>query len=380
MSLYDVPEHVAESMLRWRRDLHRRAEIGLDLPRTRGYVREVLEEIGIAITSGPDELFITARIPGGGSGPTLLLRADMDALPLEEASGSPCVSDTPGVMHACGHDAHTAMLLGAARMLHDARDTLRGDVVLAFQPGEEGHGGCALMVEVGLCHGIDAAFALHVAPQLPVGFIGGRPGTQMASSNPFEVIVRGAGGHGSTARTQTNPLLSAARTALDLAEVDQAEGSGAEDFLISVTQLASGAASNVIADTAVIRGTIRAHSARGDEAGRAAIERVVAGSADTEVVWPGPFAPVLENDPALFAHAAEAAAEVTGGGFLPMAEPLTSSEDFALIAERVPATMLFLGAGSQNAALVHTPQFRLDEGCLVVGAAMHTAFARRLLS
>ncbi|GGM62392.1 M20 family metallopeptidase [Microbacterium saperdae] len=373
----DISDRLTASMRHWRQELHRRAEIGLDLPRTRRYVREVLEDIGVDIISTDDDLFVTAVI-SGGDGPTVLLRADMDALPLDEAPGADCFADAPGVMHACGHDAHTAMLLGAAHILCEKRDTLQGTVRLVFQPGEEGHGGAALMVDAGICDGIDAAFALHVAPQLPVGCLAGRPGTQMASSTPFELVVRGAGGHGSTAGTRETPLLGAARLALELADVDeQPESSG---FVLSVTLLTTGSASNVISDSAVIRGTIRAHSTTGEEAGRAALERVVTTTAGVDVNWSGPYAPVLVNDAVVFADAAAVADQITEGRFLQMPEPLTSSEDFALIADRVPSALLFIGAGSPEASPVHTSQFRLDDDCLAVGAAMHASFASRLLS
>jgi hippurate hydrolase len=377
MKPQDVSGRLTDSMRQWRRELHRRAEVGLDLPRTRRFVRTVLEETGVDIVSADDDLFITAVI-SGGDGPTVLLRADMDALPLDESPGADCRADAPGVMHACGHDAHTAMLLGAARILHEKRDTLHGTVRLVFQPGEEGHGGAALMVDAGICEGIDAGFALHVAPQLPVGFVAGRAGTQMASSTPFELVVRGSGGHGATPRARDTPLLGAAQLALELADVDEQPES--PDFVLSVALLTSGSASNVVSDSAVIRGTIRAHSATGEEAGRAALEQVVARTADVEVNWTGPYAPVLVNDGVVFAHAAAVADQITDGGFLQMREPLTSSEDFALIADRVPSALLFLGAGSPEASPVHTAQFRLDDDCLAVGAAMHASFASRLLS
>ncbi|WP_166350954.1 M20 metallopeptidase family protein [Phytoactinopolyspora limicola] len=374
--------HEAEMMtarlVQWRRDLHRRPELGLHLPLTQQYVLDALAGLPLTISTGQQQSSVLARLDGTGSGPTILLRADMDALPVDEPAGVPFRSRHPGVMHACGHDAHTAMLLGAVHLLARRRDRFAGTVLFAFQPGEEGHGGARILLDEGAVDGVDEAYALHIAPPLPTGLLATRAGTIMASSDPFEVVVSGKGGHGSAA-TRGGAVTAAAAVTTAIADLGQTMVKAAEPGIVSVGVLRAGAAPNVQPTRASLSGTLRAYTdgARRDarERLRHLVERVcaehgVAGS----VAWPGPNAPATVNAEAAYTRACAAAQHVAGEhAVLTLQEPVAAAEDFGLIAEHVPAAMVFVGAGAADAGDVHAPTLRIDEKCLPIGAALYAA-------
>jgi hippurate hydrolase len=199
-----------------RRDLHREPELGLDLPHTQAAVVAALDGLGLDLRLGEGLTSVVADLDSGRPGPTVLLRADMDALPLQEGTGLEFASTREGRMHACGHDAHTAMLVGAARVLVARREELVGRVRFMFQPGEEGSAGAAVMISEGVLDGVDAAFALHVAPNLYSGWVAWREGPMLAAADEFEITIRGRGGHASTPQWATDPVPVAAETVLAL--------------------------------------------------------------------------------------------------------------------------------------------------------------------
>lgn len=379
MTVQDSANRLAARMARWRRAIHARPEIGLQLPRTQQMVLEALAPLGLDVRTGAGLSSVVATLRGPRPGPRILLRADMDALPIDEPPEAPHCSQVAGVMHACGHDAHTAMLLGAAHVLASMQNQLAGSVRFAFQPGEESHGGAELLVSEGVLDGVDIAFAVHVAPPLPVGLIASRPGPIMASSDTFAITLTGPGGHGSTSSDSTNAAELAARVALDLPALI---GHGESNAQLSVCVINSGQTANVAPVTAHIEGTLRAFSTDSRTAARHDVEHQMACVAQQHqiqaaVQWIGPHAPLMINHGQAYRRLDQAVQHTVARRLTPIPAPIAASEDFAIIAERVPAAIAFIGAQSPHgdSGAVHTPTLRIDEGCLPVGAALLAALA-----
>ncbi|RMF21685.1 MAG: amidohydrolase, partial [Deltaproteobacteria bacterium] len=278
----ECAREAAERMSRWRRAIHRRPEIGLDTPETQRTVLAALEELGVPVAAtGGECTSVVAEIRGaaGAGGRCVGLRADMDALPVREQTGLEFCSELDGVMHACGHDAHTAMLLGAASVLSSLREQFAGTVRLLFQPGEEGCGGARVMIEEGAADGLDAVFAVHVDPGRPVGTVASRAGTFLAGFDNFEVVFEGSGGHASTPHATRDPIAAIGPFVDGLAHVAARETDPDDRAVLSVTMVQAGDALNVIPRTARCAGTIRTLSRRGGELARERLKRVAAGVA-----------------------------------------------------------------------------------------------------
>lgn len=373
-------EALADRLVDWRRALHRNPEIGLHLPATQATVLDALSGLDLEVTTGTGHSAVVARLVGARPGPTVLLRADMDALAVTEPPGEPFASERPGVMHACGHDAHTAMLLGAAHLLARRRAALAGTVVLGFQAGEEGHGGASLLIEDGVLDGVDEAYAVHVAPPLPAGLLAGRAGPTMASSTPFEVTLAGAGGHGSDP-ARGGVVDVAARLTVALGACAAGLATGDEPAYASVGTLHAGETANVQPTSGALAGTLRAFSAESRARAMAALDATVTQFAATtdvavRLTWPGPDAPVMVSAEAAFGRVRAAGAAVVGEqAVLELTAPVAASEDFALVAELVPAAVVFVG--SAGSGEVHSPTLRIDESCLPVGAALYAELALR---
>ncbi len=374
-----------------RRALHAHPELGNELPETKARVLEALAPLGLDIAHSKTTSSFVATMSTGRPGPCLLLRADMDALPLSEDSGVEFASRNPGAMHACGHDAHTAMLVGAAHLLHAQRDTLIGDLKLLFQSGEEGHFGARFCVEEGLIdegRTPDAAFAIHVDAKLPVGFAAGRPGPLLAATDEFEIVIKGAGGHASMPHLATDPIPAACEITGALQNMVTRELNAFDPAVITTTKIRAGTAMNVIPETATLAGTIRSTSDRTRTRARTGLQRVVHGMAaahgcTAEVALHEGY-PVTVNDEGFFSFTRGVVGEVLGGQkFVDMPAPVMGAEDFSYILERVPGTMVFLGLreeGSTKPAPVHSNRMRLDEPGMVNGIALHAGVALRFLS
>ncbi|MFD7453039.1 M20 family metallopeptidase [Kitasatospora sp. NPDC059827] len=374
-----------------RRELHRRPELELDLPRTQARLLAALDGLPLELTLGKGLNSITAVLRGGRPGPNVLLRADMDALPVQEGTELPYASETPGVMHACGHDLHAAALVGAARLLSERRAELAGNVVLMFQPGEEGADGARLMVEAGVLDAagerVVAAYALHVAAAiLPNGVVATRPGPVLAASDTLRVTLRGRGGHGSSPHSALDPVPALCEAVLALQSMVTRRIDAFDPVVLTVGLLGAGTAANVIPDEARFEATVRSFSPRSRELVRTESLRVVHGIAAAhglEVaaeVEPG--YPVTVNDPGETEFASGLAARLFGSGrFLEMPQPIAGSEDFGVLGELVPSAYLLLGAVPDDgrdpftAPYNHSPEAEFDDGVLGDGAALLAGLA-----
>ncbi len=373
-----------------RHDLHRHPELGLDLPRTQGRVLEALSALDLEVATGTACSSVTAVLRGNGAAgpddqrPTVLLRGDMDALPVHEDVASPFRSIVAGHMHACGHDQHMAMVVGAARLLHDRRDDLRGDVVFMFQPGEEGYNGAEVMIDEGVLDAAgrraDAAWALHVmSGREPRGMVAARPGAMLAASNELWVTVRGRGGHGSAPERARDPIPTAAEMVTGLQVVLSRVTSPFDPVVLTVGQFHAGSQPNIISDQARFGATVRCL----DPDVLDVIEHEVvqychgvaaANGVEADVTFDRKY-PVTINDPAAIGQAQQVVGRVLGPDrWHTMPHPSSGSEDFSRVLEAVPGAMLFLGACTRDdhrtAPDNHSSLATFDDRVLADGATL----------
>lgn len=388
--LLAAAQAVLPDVIALRRRLHAEPELGLVLPRTQAHVLEALDGLDLELETGGSTSAVVATLRGARPGRCVLLRADMDALPLEEATGLEFASRHPGRMHACGHDAHVAMLVGAARLLAERRSELAGTVRFLFQPGEEGYGGARILIEEGLLEReprCDAAFALHVEPRLPPRRVAGRAGPILAAADSFRIELRGRGGHASMPHDARDPIPGAAELVLALQSFVTRRFSPFDPVVLSVTRVASGTTHNVIPATAELEGTIRSVSQAVRERAAAGLEEVARGVATAHGlearVELQPGYPPTVNDPSAFARARAVADELFGANaFLPLPAPIMGAEDFSYVLERVPGALLFLGVRHEGgeAEPLHSSRMLVNEEALAAGVALHAALALRTLA
>ena len=393
MALTDLLAPAADllpGVVELRRQLHLHPELGLELPRTQAAVVEQLEALGLEVRVGDRLSSVVADIEGGRPGPTVLLRGDMDALPMPEDTGLEFASQVDGTMHACGHDAHTAMLVGAARLLVANKDQLPGRVRLMFQPGEEGPGGAPLMIREGVLDGVDAAFALHVAPNLWSGMVAWKAGPVMASADVVEIKVHGRGGHASTPHWAVDPVPVACEIVLALQQMVTRTVDVFDPAVLTVAQLEAGTTDNVIPESARLVGTLRAVSERTRHEVWERISQVADGiaaahgcTADVEIAQ---GYPVTHNDPGFASFASGVAAELLGAGkVVEMPAPVMGAEDFSYVLQNVPGAMLYLGVcppAHENpfvAPACHSNRMVLHEDAMTAGVALHAAVATAYL-
>ncbi|MEU4524005.1 M20 family metallopeptidase [Amycolatopsis sp. NPDC024027] len=376
-----------------RRDLHRIPEIGLHLPRTQERVLAALDGLPLEITLGKNLSSITAVLRGTKPGGTVLLRGDMDALPVTEAGGEEFTSTLDGAMHACGHDLHTAGLVGAARLLAARRQDLPGDVVFMFQPGEEGWDGAGHMIDEGVLTAsgrhVDAAYGLHVsAASYAKGQFTARPGTLMAASGALEVRVKGDGGHGSSPHDARDPIPAACEMVTALQTMVTRTFDVFDPVVITVGSFHAGTRRNIIPDDAVFEATLRSFSPEvaarvGERAEQVCRGIAQAHGLDIEVTY-APEYPATVNDADAYDFVAGTIRDVFGEErFTEMADPITGSEDFSRVLERVPGAYLFLGACPGDPASApdnHSPRARFDDSVLGDGAALLAELAVRRLA
>jgi amidohydrolase len=372
----------APQMKVWRRWLHRHPELCFDLPGTAAYVAERLREFGVdEVHEGIARSGIVAIVHGSKKGPVIGLRADMDALPIAEATGAEYASESAGRMHACGHDGHTVMLLGAAKYLAETR-RFRGSVALIFQPAEEHGGGAEVMVREGIMDRfeITQVFALHNAPGIPFGAFLTRPGPIMAAVDTFEIHLTGRGGHGAMPHETRDPIVAAVSMVQAIQTIVSRNHYALDDLVISVTQIHAGSADNVIPETAYVCGTVRTFDAEVQAMVRRRLGEIVAGQAasfgiearlDYLVGYPATV-----NHQAEAAFAAEVAREVSGAEMVhDEAGREMGAEDFAYMLEARPGAYLFLGQGP--GAALHHPAYDFNDEVAPVGASFFARLVER---
>ena len=378
---------IAADLIALRRALHRDPEVGNDLPRTQARVLEALEGMPLEVTTGEALTSVVAVLRGSRPGPTVLLRGDMDGLPVREDNDLEYRS-TNGAMHACGHDLHTAGLVGAARLLSAHRDELPGNVVFLFQPGEEGPGGAEPMIAEGVLDAAgvraDAAFAVHVLPGRR-GVFTLRPGPAMAGSNILRVIFHGAGGHGSQPQTALDPVPPLVEFCQALQVMVTRRFSVFDPVVVAITNLSAGEALNVIPPSASMGAFVRTLSAQTTSDfprhARTLAESVAAGFGCTaEVSWE-PLYPPTVNDREQAHFALDTLSDTFGADRVVQAEdPLMGSEDFSFVLNEVPGAFYFLfatpeGIDPETAAMNHSPLVRFDDAVLADQAASLAALA-----
>ena len=392
-SLHDAIDEILPGMVADRRHLHEHPELGMQEVETARFVAGRLHQLGLDdIRTGIANTGVTALIrgtnpDGPGAGKVVMLRADMDALPIEEENDVEYRSQNPGVMHACGHDAHTTVLLGTARILMGRRDQFAGTVKVLFQPCEEQPpGGARFMIEQGALDDprVDAAFGLHVAPDTPVGQVKVLAGPVSAASDTFHVEIQGRGGHGAYPHRTVDPVVVGARIISVLQTLVSRETDPLERAVITVGSLHAGEADNVVPDTASLAGTVRTFS----EATRAHFARripeVVTGIAAalraTATIDYQPGYPSMVNDAAMADLVRRAATDVLGADNVLPGTPMMGVEDMAYYFQRVPGAFFNIGVGNEARGItagVHHPRFDLDEAALAVGVEVMTAVALR---
>lgn len=384
-----VPD-VHDRVVALRRRVHHHPELGLHLPRTQEAVLEELADLDLEITTGTSTTSVVADLVGASDGPTVLLRGDMDALPMPEDTGLDFASEVSGRMHACGHDAHTAMLAGAARVLAGRRDRIRGRVRFMFQPGEEGFHGARYMIDEGVCDGVDHAFALHIMPNLASGHVGVRPGPMLAAADTFEITITGKGGHGSMPHQTIDPIPIVGDVIASVQAMVTRRVEVFDPAVVSITRVQAGTTDNVIAEHAELAGTIRTFSASQrsfiHERLTSLVEGIAAANGARADVSITRGYPVTVNDPAAADLLLAAARTALGSDrVVEVDRPLMAAEDFSYVLERVPGAMGMLGVcppghRPEDAPACHSNRMLLDEGAMAAGVAVHVAVAESLLT
>jgi hippurate hydrolase len=395
-ALIDDARAIAGDLVALRRAIHAEPELGLQTPKTRDKIRAALAHLPLDWREGASTTGLVASLQGGaGEGRSVLLRGDMDALPMPEETGLPFASTTPNVMHACGHDAHVAMLAGAAELLCKRAASLKGEVRFMFQPGEEGHHGARYMIDDGLLGGgdngslPDAAFALHVMPNAPHGLVGGRAGPLLAAADQIEITVEGKGGHASLPHETFDPVPVAAEIVLALQTMVTRKFNAHDPVIVTIARIEAGSTHNVIPDRAVLHGTMRSLSPGNRQRLRDEVIRLAAGiaaahdlSAAVEIM---DGFPVTICDARAVDFGEQVAQDLFGEtAFLRLGAPIMGAEDFAYVLEKMPGAMFFLGVSHQgedwaNCCGIHSTRMMVDESVMPQGAAYLAGLAERFL-
>ena len=394
-TLRDGAHDLLTDMVELRRTLHQWPELGNDLPITRENVLEALDGLPLDVTLHETTSGIAALLDGGKPGPTVLLRGDMDALPLTEDTGLDFSSKTDGLMHACGHDTHTSMLVGAAKLLSAQRADISGRVLFMFQPGEEGNHGARFMLEEGLLElpkradGSDSpvtgAFALHITSSLPTGWLSCKGGSIMAAADTMFITVKGRGGHASEPYRALDPIPIACEIVQAMQTMITRRIDVFDPAVVTVGKITAGTVNNIIPETAEIEGTIRAVSERTRRAVHEGIRRVAEGVAaahDAEVtVNLVDGYPVTINDKAQADVVLDIANELVGADkVMRLPNPIMGAEDFSYVLQQIPGAMVFLGGTPTDRNLVtaapnHSNHVLFDEDAMLTGTAMYAAMA-----
>lgn len=387
----DDAETILPDLVELRRAIHAEPELGLQNPKTLAKIKAALEGLPLEFREGPSTTGLIATLKGPSNGRTILLRGDMDALPLHEDTGLDYSSNTAGAMHACGHDTHVAMLVGAAKILCAKRDQLAGTVQFMFQPGEEGHHGARFMLDDGLIDPMpDAAFALHVMPNAPRGVFSGRAGPLLASSDVLSIKIKGAGGHASMPHDTIDPIPVACEIVSAIQTMVTRKIPVFNPAVVTIAKIAAGTTNNIIPETAEMLGTIRTLSALQRARVAEELHRLAAGIASahgcTAEVHIEQGFPVTVCDDRAVGFGRKVVEDIFGEeNWITLETPIMGAEDFAYVLEKVPGAMFFLGASHEgddwrSCCGLHSNRMVLDDSVMANGAALHAALAERFLA
>ena len=382
-----VPADLEAQAIHWRRHLHAHPELSFEEHETSAFVADLLRSFGGLEIERPTPTSVVAVLRGGRPGKTLALRADMDALPIQEENDVPYASTRPGVMHACGHDAHTAILLAAAHVLAGRRDELAGEVRFVFQHAEElPPGGAQELVDAGVMDGVDAVVGIHLFSTVPVGLVAAQPGPLLAFADTFRIEVHGRGGHAASPHETVDPVVVAAQVVTNLQQLVSRTIDPLDQGVVSVTRISGGTAKNVIPETVELLGTVRTFKPETKTALVAGIERVVRGVTEahgaTFTFQYEDGYPAVVNDAEVAAVVEEAARAELGEHAVTRIEPVMGGEDFSAYLQRAPGAFFVVGARNEAIGAVfphHHPRFSIDEASLKDGIAVFARTALDLL-
>jgi len=380
-------EALTDQLVAWRRYLHQHPELSFEEHATSAFVAEQLASFGGFEISRPTPTSVVARLIGPHPGKVLAFRADMDALPIAEENQHDFVSQSPGVMHACGHDGHTSMLLTAAKLLSQKKDQLHGEIRFIFQHAEEfPPGGAIELVRAGVVDDVDFIFGEHLSSLIPLGQIGYGVGASAASPDNFTIVVKGAGGHAGTPHRTVDAIAIGAQIVSNLQHIVSRNTDPIEKLVVSITQFTSGSSHNVIPDKALLKGTVRSFDADIREEAPKLMERIVAGitaahGASYEFDYLFGYDPVV-NDANLTEVVKGIAATVVEKSNVFEMKPGMGAEDFSAYQKKVPGTFFYIGAGNVEKGIIyphHHPKFDFDEGALPIGTELFLKVAEQLL-
>ena len=386
MNVRDSAEQFKEKIVSWRREVHAYPEVAWTETKTGNMVAEELKNLGIEVTRIA-EIGVVGLLKGERTGKTVALRADMDALPITEATDVPYKSKNLGAMHACGHDGHVAMLLGAAKVLSQMKNQINGTVKFIFQPAEEIGLGALKLIEAGVMEDVDAIFGIHLWPDLPSGKVSLVPGPRMASADKLKITVKGKSGHGSMPHQGIDAILAASAIIMNLQSISSREIAPLEPAVVTIGKLAGGTGWNITCDEVTLEGTTRCFSHEVRKSFPLAIERIIKNTAasyraqaELEYI---PIAPPLINDTLISQIAAASLQKLYGENMAGTIEKVMGGEDFAFLCEKTPGAMAFVGIGNKEKKTdypLHNDKFNIDEDVLPIGAALHAQFALDFLN
>ena len=380
MKLKEDQSQLQEKLVSYRRELHENPELSLKEYETTERIRRWLTEAGITIRDYPLEVGVIAEIVGDRPGPTIALRADIDALPIKEETDLSFASKNEGVMHACGHDFHTSSIIGAAILLQERRTEIKGTVRIIFQPAEEVAQGAQLIEKAGALEGVKAIFGMHNKPDLPVGTIGVREGSLMASVDRFEIEVKGVGGHAGIPNNSIDPIIVASQIVSSLQTIVSRSLSSLQNVVISITQIHAGNTWNVIPEKVFMEGTVRTFQNEARDLVPNLMKRTIEGvasglGAKAEFRW-FPYMPVVNNSPAFTKIVGDTALEL--GYEVEAAAQSPAGEDFAYYQMKIPGFFVWMGVNGPKEW--HHPSFTLNENGLLVAANYFSNLAINVLN
>ncbi len=382
----DQVRAIEPALIALRRDIHAHPEVGFETVRTAEVVATELERIGLKVRRGVGRTGVVAEIQGGQPGPCLLIRADMDALPMEELTGLPFASTVPGKMHACGHDIHTATLLGVGTVLLAMAPKLRGSVRLVFQPAEETvESGAAAMIADGAADGVAMALAFHNRPEMPVGQFGYVRGASTASSDEFDVVIHGRSGHAARPHAAADPIVAASAIIMQLQTAISRVMDPSQSAVLTVGHIEGGSTHNIIPDSCMFQGTVRCRSAASRDTMETTFRRICDGvAAAMGVTCEISYirgAPALVNDDGVVDAAVRSVSAQFGADKIDRLEGRFGAEDFAYFSERIPSIQLLVGSSQPGRNdRVHNSDYQPDERCIGFGAAALVRTAVDILS